>query len=117
VAASCYNNLPSLSIQGTSEVTESDLDAGILETSNLENPEASSSQGERHLQNLRCGDFCNALVDDYYSRDCICRGSCAICEMTGKLVSICMCEVNPGIANYVGNFVSCVKFSRKFDIL
>jgi hypothetical protein len=110
------NKSPSLSIQATSEMTEGDLDVGILGTSNLENPEASSSQGERYLAlDFRCGDFCDALVDDYYGRERICRGACEICETTGKLVSICMCEVNPGIANYVGNFVDCVEFSRQFD--
>jgi hypothetical protein len=112
------NKSPSLSAQATSEMTEGNLDVGILGTSNLENPEISSSQDERHLATFDCNDFCEALVNNYYGRDRICRGACRICEesiATDKAMSICVCEVNPGIANYVGNFVTCVEFARKYD--
>ena len=109
------NKSPSFSIQATSEMTEGDLDVGIFGTSNLLDPETSSIQGERHLQrSRRCPNFCEALVENYYARDRICRGACRICRDSGNHVPTCVCEVNPGIANYVNNFVTCVNFARRF---
>jgi hypothetical protein len=110
------NKSPSLPIQATSGMNEGDLDVGIFGTSNLEDPETSSSQGERHLQrSKRCDDFCEAFVEDYYGRDRICRGACRICSNYGNFFPTCICEVNPGIANYVGNFVTCFNFARDFN--
>ena len=110
------NKSPSLSLQDTSEMNEGNLDVGIFGTSNLEDPEISSSQGERHLQrrSFDCDGFCRGLVDNYNGRDRICRGACRICRDSGNHVPTCVCEVNPGIANYVNNFVTCVNFARRF---
>jgi hypothetical protein len=109
------NKSPSFSIQATSEMTEGDLDVGILGTSNLDNPETSSSQGKRHLKDVSCDSFCDDFVENYYGRERICKGACKVCTNYGNNFPTCICEVNPGIANYVGNFVTCVKFARGFD--